>query len=320
MKIAFHSNQLSLRGSEIASYDYSSNNETLLGNESIILSKHPDIQPLSHPLAIKKFEDRFGKDKVFYYYDFHNDGEKILKEQGVDVLYCIKSGENDGIVSHNANIKTVVHAVFQHNSPHGHRYCFVSKWLAGLYNGRFVPHMVDLPMNIKDNLRDELGIPKNALVYLRYGGKETFDLGFVHQAIYDIVRKRDDIYFIFMYTNKFCPDHKQILHVDGDSSLEFKVKLINTCDSGIHGRLGGESFGLFCAELSTLNKPNITWNNGRDQAHLEMLGDKCYKYNNYQDLYNIIMNFQSDSTKDWNAYRDYTPEKVMKIFEQEFLK
>ena len=34
----------------------------------------------------------------------------------------------------------------------------------------------------------------------------------------------------------------------------------------------------------------------------------------------IITNPEIESKKDWNAYKDYTPEKVMKIFDNSFLK
>ena len=37
-KIAFHSNQLSLRGTEIALYAYAKYNEEILGNKSVIFS------------------------------------------------------------------------------------------------------------------------------------------------------------------------------------------------------------------------------------------------------------------------------------------
>jgi len=319
MKICGLSFQLGLRGTEVAEYDYFNWLEKLYDYDVMFLSKHPSIQPFTHPLGIKKFEDRFGKDKIFYYYDFHKDGEEILKNNNVDYLYCIKCGENDNIYSKNPNIKTGVHAVFQYYQPHGFRYKYISKWLSDLYGGvGYVPHMVDLP-NVDGDLREKLEIPKEALVFLRYGGIDTFNIQYVRDLVYDIVRKRNDIYFVFMYTEKFCPDHKQIIHLDGNSDLNFKVKLINTCDAGLHARLQGESWGLFNMEISALNKPNITWNNGRDQAHLQLLGDKCYRYNDYQDLYNIIMNFEPQKDKDWNAYRDYTPEKVVQIFKKEFL-
>lgn len=317
MKICFHSNQLSLRGSEIALYDYAYFNETLLGNESIILSKNPEIQSLTHPLGIKKFKDRF-KDKVFFYNDFHIDGEKILKEQGIDVLYMIKAGMNDGLISHNSNIKTVIHSVFQYHEKHGHIYAYVSEWLGRMFNCPFVPHIVTLP-DINEDLREELNIPKNAIVYGRLGGLETFNIPFSFESIKNILNKRDDIYFLFLYTNKFY-EHKNIIYLEGTEDEIYKRKFINTCDAMIHSRLGGESFGLAVASFSLANKPVITFNGGVDQAHLEMLGDKAIKYNNYEDLSNILLNFKPNNNIDWNCYRQYNPENVMKKFKEVFLK
>ena len=54
MKIAFYSNQLCLRGTEIALYSYADYNEKLLGNESIIVS-----QPSRDLTALPKFKNRF---------------------------------------------------------------------------------------------------------------------------------------------------------------------------------------------------------------------------------------------------------------------
>ena len=53
-------------------------------------------------------------------------------------------------------------------------------------------------------------------------------------------------------------------------------------------------------------------------AHVYLLGDKGIWYNNQHELLNILLNFKPEK-KDWNAYRDYTPEKVMKRFKQVFL-
>ena len=111
MKIAFHNNQLGLRGTEVGMYDFARYNEEILGNESIIVSKDPSIWAYSHPLAIKKFKDRFN---VFQYKDF-NDVEKFLEEERVDVFYAQKAGVIDGIVSHGR--KTVIHMVFQQYQP-----------------------------------------------------------------------------------------------------------------------------------------------------------------------------------------------------------
>ena len=48
-------------------------------------------------------------------------------------------------------------------------------------------------------------------------------------------------------------------------------------------------------------------------GNVHLLGDKAIWYNNSNDLYNILINFnpEVERTKDWNAYKEYTPEKVM---------
>ena len=54
MKIAFYSNTLCLRGTEINLYNLENYNETLLNNKSIIIS-----QRNTNLDALEKFENRF---------------------------------------------------------------------------------------------------------------------------------------------------------------------------------------------------------------------------------------------------------------------
>lgn len=312
MKIAFHSNQLSLRGTEVALYDYARYNEEYLGNDSVIFAKHPDVWNYSHPSAIENFKKRFS---VFFYNNF-NEVEKILDNNNVDVFYAIKAGINDGVISKNR--KSVNHVVFQNNQPHGNVYAYVSEWLGNRYNSPFVPHMVTLP-EINEDLRTELNIPKDAIVFGRHGGTETFDINFAKEVIIETVRKDKNKYFLFMFTDKFI-DHPQVIHLDGNQDLIYKTKFINTCDAMLHARVVGETFGLAVAEFSIRNKPIITFGgNQRETAHLQMLGDKALKYYDKQDLSNIINCFKPEQDKDWNAYRNYNPEKIMDKFKEVFL-
>ena len=57
MKIGFHSNNLSLRGAEVALYDYADFNELLLKNESIVFT--PKNAPAHDQRAFPKFHSRF---------------------------------------------------------------------------------------------------------------------------------------------------------------------------------------------------------------------------------------------------------------------
>ena len=55
--IAFHSNQLSIRGTEVALYDYALNNEAVLGHDSLIV--YNAASPHNSPEALAKFGARF---------------------------------------------------------------------------------------------------------------------------------------------------------------------------------------------------------------------------------------------------------------------
>lgn len=312
MKIGFHSNQLSLRGTEIALYDYAFYNEKLLGNESVIITRHPDNWTISDRTAIKKFEDRF----LVYYYKNDAELQEIIKDTKLDVFYAQKAGFYDGIVSNSC--KTVVHTVFQHEEPHGEVYAYISEWLSDLYGKRhpFVPYMIDMP-EVDGDLREELGIPTDAVVYGRYGGLETFDLPFVHDTVKKVAMENPNIYFVFMYTNKFSDGISNIIYLDGTYDLTRKVKFINTCDAMLHARINGESFGLAIAEFSIKNKPVLTYHYARDNAHFVMLGDKAVIYDE-TSLERLLLS-KWDKTKDWNAYRAYTPEAVMAKFKEVFL-
>jgi hypothetical protein len=316
MKIAFHCNQLSIRGTEVAMYDYAHYNETLLGNKSIVLSKNPNVWPYSDELAIEKFKKRF--DVIFY--DNNNEIDGILNEHNVDIFYAQKAGMIDGVISN--KIKSVIHAVFQYEEPHGNVYAYISEWLSKLYGNRhpFVPYMVDIP-NHQENLRDQLNIPKNAIVYGRHGGFETFDIQFVKKAVIEVAKKRNDIYFLFMNTDKFSGDElKNIIYLNKTADMYEKVKFINTCNAMIHARHAGESFGLAIGEFSIKNKPIITCRHSRDNAHIDILGSNGIYYSNGDEVYDILIKHEFlDYKMLWNSYNNYLPEKVMNKFKEVFL-
>lgn len=317
MKIGLHTNQLSIRGTEVAMYDYANYNETILGNESIIITKHPDVWKYSDPLAILKFQNRF---KVCFY-KTNDEFQNIIKENNVDIFYAQKVGVIDDIIS--KSCKSVIHAVFQHEQPHGDVYAYISKWLSDVYGGRhpYVPYMVDLP-NVEGDMREELNIPKEAIVFGRHGGYETFDIPFVKQAIKKYATKYKNVYFLFLNTERFTEsDISNVIYLPQISDLERKVKFINTCTAMIHARLAGESFGLAIAEFSIKNKPVITCRFVRDTAHLSMLGDKAMMYSNEIELVNHfnMIDLIIKKNNDWNKYIEFTPAKVMDKFNKIFL-
>lgn len=312
LTIGFHSGQLCERGTEIALYDYAFYNENIYNNKSIIF--YDKNSPNNINSVIKKFNSKF----KCYAYDKFIDIDNIIIDENIDYFYNIKYGKKDNSIV--ANCPNLVHGVFV-IEPHGDKYAAISKNLAIKYNNivDYVPHMINLPTDIKENLRSMLNISLNAIVFGRYGGKGQFDIGFVHSAIKKVLELNDQIYFLFANTNIFYK-HPRIIYLNSIINLSEKVKFINTCDAMIHARSDGETFGLAVGEFSTMNKPVITTISG-DSSHIDILTDKAIIYNNEDQLINIFQNIEAirNSKTDWNAYIEYTPEKVMDKFMRVFL-
>jgi hypothetical protein len=318
--IAFLSNKLTLRGTEITLYDYADYNEKILGNKSIIITR--DYEKIKHEYDVdiqsyQKFQSRFQME----YYDKYNaqkELDDIVEENQIDYLYIIKAGDRDGLIS--TKCKNLIHCVFSTNEPHGDVYSVVGQTVNNMAGTNYpvVPHMIILP-DINTDLREELQIPKNAIVFGRYGGKETFDIPFAHAVIKYILEYRNDIYFLFMNTNVFY-NHKNIIYLPGNACMEHKRKFINTCDALLHARSGGETFGITCGEFAVCEKPVITWKNTRENEHLLILKDKAVMYENGNELFDILNTFTVNKyDMKNNGYMFYTPENVMRIFQQVYL-
>lgn len=313
--IAFHDNNLCLRGSTNAMYAYADYNEKILGNKSIIITT-----PNGNLDALSKFKNRFDEVHLVDWRDYL----PFLQNKNVDFFYAIKSGnKSDGLLIN--EIPTLIHAVFCHNEPHGHKYCYVSDWLAKNqgYNPdtHSVPHIVEpLPSSPYD-LREKLGIPKNATVFGYLGGSTEFSVYDTWDAIKQTIKERNDVYFIFMNIEKFCEDNPNVIHLPGTWDLNEKSAFIHACDAMLHARRGGETFGCAVAEFTICNKPVVTYNQSGERAHIEILGERGIYYNNYDEVYDIINNLSKYVTRDdyYKSYDNYSPEKIMERFNKNFL-
>ena len=325
VKIVFWDNCLCERGTTVSLFNYAYYNKTLLGNESVIMYNTTRIENDAEVIA--KFQKNF---QVIGVPDFSM-VDNILSNINCDIFYITKAGGYEGQVSRVC--KTVVHCVFNYSQPHGNVYAGISNWINGGngINGDrvfpVVPYMVDLPADTDKNMRKELNIPEDAVVYGRHGGYGQFDIPYVHNIVYNVAKEYPNIYFLFLNTQKFCPDLPNIIHLGRIIDIEKKIEFINTCDAMLWARTGGESFGLSIGEFSIKNKPIFVTHSGEgfgvnkgDIAHVYLLGDKGLWYNE-TNLKDMLINFDKKemAKKDWNAYKDYTPEKVMQIFKKEFI-
>ncbi len=307
-KVIFHSNQLGLRGTEVALYDYAHYNETILGNESwITYPSNSDMQ------AYEKFHSRFG-DRMLPYSDFSS-LSSLLPTLGITHAYFIKAGYNDGRLIQ--GVKNMVHAVFDASHPHGDVYVAVSSWLGNKHGVDYLPHIVTLP-EVSGNYREFLKIPKDALVVGRYGGYDQFDVPYLGQ----VIQKASSlgVYFLLMNTKIITPPNERVIYLSSTYDLEEKRAFLDTCDLFLHGRTEGESFGLSICEALYSGIPVASNIECRDMNHIKVMGDKGLYYDSLNELLAIILNFKKTSFNYRSLVEEFSAEKVMSKFNKMFLK
>jgi hypothetical protein len=267
--------------------------------------------------AYEKFKERF-EVVILEWWNY----EQYLIDNNFDYLYLIKMGVNDGYCLN--KIPTLVHAVFRFNDPHGHKYFYVSDWLAKDqgYNAEThsLPHICEKLPPSEYNFREVNQIPLNATVFGGYGGSTEFNIESVKNAIRDVVRKRDDIYFIFMNFTPF-DEHPQVKFFPGNYDLKEKSAFVDACDAMIHARSGGETFGLAVSEFALSNKPIITYGLSGENNHLEILKERAIIYKGYEDVLDIFENFSKYVIYDNYdlPYKQFSPEIIMDKFNRVFL-
>jgi glycosyltransferase involved in cell wall biosynthesis len=320
MKIAFLSNKLTLRGTEVNLYDYADCNEHILGNSSIIITRPYDVvMSVSsrdvHPQAYKKFQDRFNVE----FYEQYADIIDIVKRNQIDVLFIEKAGSpGDGLVFDCC--KTIIHCVFTTKHPHGSLYTAISDSLNKIENTNIpvLPYMVRVH-HTKENFRSEYNIPKDAIVFGSYSGADEYTIDYVKQAVINIASNSEFkyIYFIYLNIDPFGPECQRIKFFPGTADMEYKKRFINTCDAMLYGRAGGETFGLAVGEFSISGKPVIAKPGEKGCAHEDILGDAMIKCSKYEEVYDVLTNwdkYKKDVSN--NGYYNYTEEKVMENFQR----
>jgi hypothetical protein len=217
------------------------------------------------------------------------------------------------------SIPTLVHSVFRYNDPHGFKYFYVSDWLCkdqGFpIETHSLPHICEKLPEPKYSLRDKLNISSDDTVFGCYGGATEFNIEFVKNAIRETVNQRNDVKFVFMNINKFI-DHPSVFFLDGTYDLHEKSALVNSCDSMIHARSGGETFGLAVSEFSLSNKPVLTYELSGERSHIEILGERGIYYKGYEDVLHMFNNLKEYVKYDdyYQPYLQFAPEIIMNKF------
>jgi hypothetical protein len=318
LNVGFVVNQLSIRGTETVAWGYAHYNEIILGNKSIIFVKNRKDAPVdpehandNTPEATEWFTKRFPD----LYYSPENEIEDLMVHLKIDVCFIEMAGvETDWVPK---RIPSVLHCVFQ-------------PLLKGTVSTAISEHVARdllpvlpniMPMHdTTDDMREELNIPKDAIVFGRYGGYNQFSIEYAKEAIRYVSSRKSNIYFVFMNTKPFMESTKNVIFLDGTRDLYKKRKYINTCDAMLHARDDGETFGAAIAEFAQCDKNIITCTYqmyGNSDQHIRILGEQCITYDNFYHLVDILENYKNYK-KDMvnNGYYKYTPDKLMPLFKK----
>lgn len=310
MKVAFYSNQLCLRGTTVALYDYAVGNEEELGNTSIIAYRRDSSD--NDPDIINKFERRFAR--VHGIQSFAD-----LDGLGCDVVYCIKGGHDEG----DPVIKTrlCVHCVFLVGTfPQvGATVAAIAPWVYGAR--AVVPHMVRDLGSGREGFRQQHGIPADATVFGRYGGFNEFNIAWVREQVVTVAASCPHIYFVFVNTEPFC-DRENVIFLSKIVAAEDKAAFIDACDAMLWARAEGEVFSMAMGEFSSRNKPILCCQTPTmdNVGHIHLLKHRAVIYTQ-DSLTRLLTTFdrRAAALGDWNAYRAYTPSAVMAQFSRVFL-
>lgn len=316
-KIILACDGLNERGTSVAIYDYAYYlREYLNLNPIIFYNKHKDITLRE---TVERFEKSF---KCTSYINFSNEVQDFVDEIQPDYFYWLKYGKNDADIP--KNTKTLIHSVFVSNpeEKHGDVFAVISEWMSAQHNYElpYIPHMINLPSH-NENIRNEIGIPDSHIVIGRTGGYDSFDIPFVHDVIQRVLQKRNDIWFVLMNTpNKL--NHERCIYVDRNIDLHDKVTYINTCDAMLHARMRGETFGLSVLEFASKNKQIISCDNENvpERNHFLYLKDNCYRYQDENDLENILLNIKRENPFNTEYLNEmFSPQNVIHKFREVFL-
>lgn len=320
--IILHSNSLNERGCSVVVYDYAKYLREYLKFDPVICHS---LNFDNNNEVVENFKKQF---EVIQYSSF-DEVQKVVDQRNIDYFYAIKYGTKDGIEVKNS--KNLIHSVFcsDIDQIHGDVYAVVSEWMSRKsgYQIPYVPHMLNLPGHT-DDFRKELGIPDTDIVVGRYGGPDTFNIEFVKEVINQTLETKNNIWFLFLNTPSFN-NHPRCLYFNPIIDLYYKEKFINTCDAFLHARDYGETFGLSVLEFAAKNKQIISYDNEELQNthplggrnHFLYLKDNCFKYQNKEALYNVLINITNINPFNTLYLNDeFSSKSVIHKFEEVFLK
>jgi glycosyltransferase involved in cell wall biosynthesis len=194
--------------------------------------------------------------------------------------------------------------------------------MGNLYSVPYVPHIINVVEPTTD-MRLALDIPKNAYVFGRYGGADTFDISWAWSAINRVLYKDESVYFLFMNTNKpdiNFVDPKRVIFLPPVSNPYQKSSFIYACDAMLHARSRGETFGISVGEFAVAGRPVLTYGASGERAHIYQLGPLGIVYFSEDELVKwMFYLIESPNSALRSHYDECSSRNVMMRFKEVFL-
>ena len=222
--------------------------------------------------------------------------EVICLSKGYDLVYYVTS-DSPGSFSwlQEMACRTLLHQVgYQQPDYNSATYfAYTSYWQSLYFTGgtsTTIPYIIEDPVNqiSKDEAREELGIPREAIVLGRHGGSDTWNLPFASKVVTEVAKSRRDLFFIFCGTPPFCSE-ENIRFFPGTHKYAFLESFIGSADAMLHARWEGETFGMACAEFLIRQKPIITWGESRERNHILLADRSAIFFNTPADLTSTLL-------------------------------
>ena len=268
------------------------------------------------------FYDKYNKNNNKYVIekleqDFHVYGidyclmdiDDYLIKYNIKEIFLIKSCD----IHHRINSVSTycIHYIYPKPPLDEYKYCF--PWFDKMKKQQIVvtpPSPSPLPKH-DENMRTELNIPENAIVFgLVYKSTTFFNL-FIYRVIFNIIKYCPNIYFIFV-NDRIKSYEINIINLSKFNDLHETVKFINTCDAIIWG-LNYENIFTSIEEISKFNIPIIAHTEcEKEISYSYLFGPKIIWYSNEDEFTQIFINFYSKS-KDHKTYFQYLSDKMMNL-------
>ena len=320
-------------------FDYAASFEEFLCGESHVmtfgLESLVNRMPFPDSMAtLPRFEARFPGRVHLLMRNGREEVDEVLANISADAFYATQYGTLAGTVvwptpSQGGHVRTLLHAVFDGLQPHYDAFATIGDTIPRApgvpvvhYISYVNPDTLRLP-----GLRSEWGVPPDARVFCRHGGPDTFDIGFVRQALCDHAAAHPSDYFVLLGTAPSACDgqHTNVIHLPRSVDAAYKQRYLNSCSACLHARSDGETFGLGVAECSMSGLPVMTYCAPPAAAafHLQTLGKEALLYCSASELGALLQGFDAPAhaaRRDVYAalYAPFGPSAIMHEFMENF--